>query len=94
LNRPFIDQPPLGNIVTAYFTQSGQRAGRGSGLGLEAQRLRIAAYCTMKGLHLAETFEDPCISAGKLLASRPGAVRPVRLHFTMPMPPSYDERVG
>jgi DNA invertase Pin-like site-specific DNA recombinase len=24
-----------------------------SGLGLEAQRQRIAAYCTMKGLHLA-----------------------------------------
>ena len=42
-----------------------------SGLGLEAQRQRIAAYCTMKGLHLAEEFEDPGISAGKPLASRP-----------------------
>jgi DNA invertase Pin-like site-specific DNA recombinase len=42
-----------------------------SGLGLEAQRQRIAAYCTMKGLHLAEVFEDPGISAGKPLASRP-----------------------
>ena len=41
-----------------------------SGLGLEAQRQRIAAYCTMKGLHLAEVFEDPGVSAGKPLASR------------------------
>src|SRR5215467_12025210 len=42
-----------------------------SGLGLEAQRQRITAYCTMKGLHLAEEFEDPGVSAGKPLASRP-----------------------
>src|SRR6516162_5021494 len=42
-----------------------------SGLGLEAQRQRIAAYCNMKGLHLAEVFEDPGISGGKPLASRP-----------------------
>jgi DNA invertase Pin-like site-specific DNA recombinase len=42
-----------------------------SGLGLEAQRQRIAAYCTIKGLNLAEEFEDPGISAGKPLASRP-----------------------
>ena len=42
-----------------------------SGLGLEAQRQRIAAYCVMKELHLAEVFEDPGISGGKPLASRP-----------------------
>jgi DNA invertase Pin-like site-specific DNA recombinase len=42
-----------------------------SGLGLEAQRQRIAAYCTMKGVHLAEVFEDPGVSGGKPLASRP-----------------------
>jgi DNA invertase Pin-like site-specific DNA recombinase len=46
-----------------------------SGLGLEAQRQRIAAYCTMKGLHLAEVFEDPGVSAGKPLASRPAGSR-------------------
>ena len=46
-----------------------------SGLGLEAQRQRITAYCQMKGLHLAETFEDPGISAGKPLASRPAGSR-------------------
>src|SRR5262249_10375675 len=46
-----------------------------SGLGLEAQRQRIAAYCEMKGLHLAETFEDPGISAGKPLAGRPAGSR-------------------
>src|SRR5262245_13699004 len=43
-----------------------------SGLGLAAQRQRIAAHCAMKGLNLAEVFEDPGISAGKPLASRPG----------------------
>jgi len=42
-----------------------------SGLGLEAQRQRIAAYCAMKGLRLAEVFADPGISGGKPLASRP-----------------------
>ena len=42
-----------------------------SGLGLEAQRRCIDAYCRMKGLHLAEVFEDPGISGGKPLASRP-----------------------
>src|SRR5215470_14470121 len=42
-----------------------------SGLGLEAQRQRIAAYCTMKGLRLAKVFEDPGISGGKPLATRP-----------------------
>ena len=42
-----------------------------SGLGLEAQRQRIAAYCNLKGLHLAEVFEDPGIGGGKPLASRP-----------------------
>ena len=42
-----------------------------SGLGLEAQRQRIAAYCAMKGLRLTEVFADPGISGGKPLASRP-----------------------
>src|SRR5215510_7955676 len=42
-----------------------------TGLGLEAQRQRIAAYCAMKGLRLAEVFEDPGISGGKPLATRP-----------------------
>src|SRR5262249_19737177 len=42
-----------------------------SGLGLEAQRQRISAYCAMKGLRLAGDFADPGISGGKPLASRP-----------------------
>jgi DNA invertase Pin-like site-specific DNA recombinase len=42
-----------------------------SGLGLEAQHQRIAAYCAMKGLRLAELFEDAGVSGGKPLASRP-----------------------
>jgi hypothetical protein len=55
-----------------------------SGLGLEAERQRIAAYCTMKGLHLAEEFEDPGIRAGKPLASRPERRRPPRLACSVP----------
>src|SRR6516162_9235164 len=46
-----------------------------SGLGLEAQRRRIAAYCKMKGLRLVEVFEDPGVSGGKPLASRPAGGR-------------------
>jgi DNA invertase Pin-like site-specific DNA recombinase len=42
-----------------------------SGLGREAQRQRIAAYCQMKGLRLAQVFEDPGVSGGKPLACRP-----------------------
>ena len=42
-----------------------------SGLGLEAQRQRINDYCRLKGLRLAEVFEDPGVSGGKPLASRP-----------------------
>lgn len=41
-----------------------------SGLGLEAQRQRIRHYCEMKGLKLAEIYEDPGLSGGKPLANR------------------------
>jgi DNA invertase Pin-like site-specific DNA recombinase len=40
------------------------------GLGLEAQRQRIRAYCEMKGLRLTTIFEDPGLSGGKPLDSR------------------------
>ncbi len=40
-----------------------------SGLGLEAQRQRIRAYCELKGLHLAEILEDPGVSGGKALST-------------------------
>jgi DNA invertase Pin-like site-specific DNA recombinase len=42
-----------------------------SGLGLEAQQQRIAAFCAMKGLRLIETFSDAGVSGGKALATRP-----------------------
>ncbi len=42
-----------------------------SGLGIEAERQRIADYCQLKGLHLAQVYEDLAISGGKPLASRP-----------------------
>src|SRR6476646_8903480 len=46
-----------------------------SGLGLEAQRQRIRAYCEMKGLHLATIYEDAGVSGGKPLATRPAGFR-------------------
>jgi site-specific DNA recombinase len=46
-----------------------------SGLGLEAQRLRIQAYCTMKDLQLVEVLEDGGVSGGKPLASRAAGAR-------------------
>ncbi len=46
-----------------------------SGLGLEAQRQRIIAFCAMKGLRLAEVFEDAGVSGGKPLSTRPSGYR-------------------
>jgi site-specific DNA recombinase len=46
-----------------------------SGLGLDAQRDRIAAFCALKGLTLTEVFEDAGVSGGKPLASRPAGAR-------------------
>src|SRR5438105_4948388 len=46
-----------------------------SGLGLQAQRERIEAFCRLKGLELAQTFEDAAVSGGKPLASRPAGSR-------------------
>src|SRR5262249_27734035 len=58
------------NDAFAYIRVSSEEQAD-SGLGLEAQRQRIAAYCELKGLRLAKVFEDPGISGGKPLASRP-----------------------
>ena len=46
-----------------------------SGLGLEAQRQRIRAYCESKDLQLTEIFEDPAVSGGKALSSRPAGAK-------------------
>ncbi len=43
-----------------------------SGLGLDAQRERIRAYCAMRDLQLVEIIADPGVSGGKPLASRDG----------------------
>src|SRR5262245_31283143 len=58
------------NDALGYIRVSSEEQGD-SGLGLEGQRQLNAAYCNMKGLHLAEVFEDAGISGGKPLASRP-----------------------
>jgi DNA invertase Pin-like site-specific DNA recombinase len=59
----------MGDAIAYIRVSSDDQAD--SGLGLEAQRQRIADYCRLKGLRLAEVFEDPGISGGKPLASRP-----------------------
>ncbi|MCH7685426.1 MAG: recombinase family protein [Planctomycetes bacterium] len=46
-----------------------------SGLGLEVQRERIQAYCTLKGLVLDDVIVDAGVSGGKPLASRDGGRR-------------------
>src|SRR5262249_38356794 len=46
-----------------------------SGLGLEAQRQRIADFCRLKGLDLASVFEDAGVSGGKPLSTRPAGAR-------------------
>ncbi len=50
-----------------------------SGLGLEAQRTRIRAYATLKGLRLVDIIEDAAVSGGKPLASRDGGGRLLEL---------------
>jgi hypothetical protein len=60
----------LGGDAISYIRVSSEEQADSS-LGLEAQRQRVTAYCAMKGLHFAKEFEDPGISAGKPLASRP-----------------------
>jgi site-specific DNA recombinase len=46
-----------------------------SGLGLEAQRQQIIAFCNMKGLRLGEVYEDAGVSGGKPLSSRTAGSR-------------------
>ena len=46
-----------------------------SGLGLDAQRERIRAYCCLKELILVESITDAGVSGGKLLAARGGGQR-------------------
>ena len=42
-----------------------------SGLGLEAQRQRIKAFCDLRGLTLVQIYEDAGVSGGKPLSTRP-----------------------
>ena len=46
-----------------------------SGLGLQAQRQRIVAFCAMEEPRLAEVYEDAGVSGGKPLSSRPSGSR-------------------
>jgi hypothetical protein len=49
-----VASPDWSNAVndTISYNRVSSEKQAGSGLGLEAQRQRIAAYCQMKGLHL------------------------------------------
>lgn len=42
-----------------------------SGLGIESQRQRVAAYCQMHGLRLDHSYEDLGVSGSKPLGERP-----------------------
>ncbi|HZZ82890.1 MAG TPA: recombinase family protein, partial [Gemmataceae bacterium] len=64
-----------------------------SGLGLEAQRQRIRAYCELKGLRLAEILEDPGISGGKALSSRPAGIKNICAGFEGNLRDYLDENV-
>ena len=50
-----------------------------SGLGLEDQQERLAAYCKLRGLELVQLVIEPGESAGKPLASRPGGQKLLEL---------------
>ena len=41
-----------------------------SGLGVDAQRRAIVAYCEMRGLELVDIYEDNGVSASKPLGDR------------------------
>jgi DNA invertase Pin-like site-specific DNA recombinase len=64
--------------VAGYIRVSSEEQSR-EGISMDAQRARIAAYCTMRGLELAETVEDPGVSAAKPLRVRPGGQRLLEL---------------
>ena len=64
-----MDRDAMKDAISYIRVSSDEQAD--SGLCLEAQQQRIAAYCALKELHLAEEFEDPAVSGGKPLASRP-----------------------
>ncbi len=49
------------------------------GFSLDTQRARIEAYCTMRGLELADVIVDPGVSASKPLRVRPGGARLLEL---------------
>ena len=59
----------IGYIRCSTFEQAD------SGLGLDVQKERIEAYCSLKGLTLVELVTDKGISGGTLLASRRGGKR-------------------
>lgn len=50
-----------------------------SGLGLQAQREKVWAYATMKGLDLVAVLEDAGVSGGKPLATRPAGAELLKM---------------
>ena len=64
--------------VAGYVRVSSEEQSR-EGISLDAQRARIEAYCTMRGLALAEMVDDPGVSAAKPLRARPGGQRLLEL---------------
>jgi len=61
-------------IVVAYVRVSTEEQAN-EGVSLEAQEVRIRAYCQLRGLELVDVVVDAGVSAGKPLASREGGAR-------------------
>jgi site-specific DNA recombinase len=57
-----------------YLRVSTQEQAR-EGISLAAQEARVRAYCTLRGLHVAEVVTDAGVSGGKPMQSRAGGQR-------------------
>jgi DNA invertase Pin-like site-specific DNA recombinase len=67
-----------GKCAVLYIRVSTEKQADG-GISLDAQEERLRAYCTMRGLEVAEVIIDPAQSAFKKLTARPGGKRLVQL---------------
>jgi DNA invertase Pin-like site-specific DNA recombinase len=64
--------------AVCYIRVSTEEQARG-GVSLEAQEERLISYCKMAGLEVVEIIREEGVSAGKLLAVRPGGERLLQL---------------
>lgn len=70
--------PAVAKGAVGYVRVSTEEQSK-EGYSLQAQRARIEAYCTMRGLRLIEVIEDAGVSAGPPLRTRSGGARLLEL---------------